>query len=136
MHSINATILRKEDVTEKLEWLFQKTAHPDFVIASTSLLIQNGWDSSSCRHADISTDYFGGGGSQYASYFEPNKPIQHFHDRAKGGAINSALNLIGVPPKEDRDLFDVLELTRYRKYEDLTPYESEPNDDQQESQTP
>lgn len=130
MHSINATILRRENVPEKLEWLFHKTAHPDFVIASTSLLIQNGWDNSCCRHADISTDYFGGGGSQYASYFEPNKPIQHFHDRAKGGAINSALNLIGVPPKEGMDLFDVLELTRYRKYEDLIP--NEPNNDEQE----
>jgi hypothetical protein len=124
MHSINATILRKEDVPEKYSYLFRKTAHPDFFIAATSLLVQHGWDNSSCRHADISTDYFGGAGSQYASYFEPDTLTRHFPDRTKGGAINSALDLLGVPPMEGRDLFDVLELSRFRNYEDLTPNET------------
>lgn len=123
MHSINATIIRKEDVPEGYHRLFKSTAHPDFAIASTGLLIQHGWDNTTCKHADISTDYFGGSGSQYASFHEPERPLRHFPDLTKGGAINAALSLLGVPQQEGKDLFDVLGLSRFRQYEDLTPIE-------------
>lgn len=124
MHSINATIVRKDDIPNEHHHLFRKTAHPDFAIASTALIVQAGWDNNSCRHVEISTDYFGGSGSQYASYHGVNEVPRHFPDNTKGGAINSALELLGVPYSKDHDLFDVLGLSRFREYEDLTPSES------------
>lgn len=73
------------------------------------------------RHVDISTDYSGGAGSQYASYSAPGFDVRHFPDRTKGGAINAALSLLDVPEEDGMDLFDVLGLSRFRDFTFLEP---------------
>ncbi len=127
-HCISATIMHIDDVPQEQERLFRKTNHPEFYIASTVELVRAGWDNSASKHADISTDYFGGSGTQYASYSEADGSVKHFSDSTKGGAVNTALALLKVPKEEGKDLFDVLGLSRYRCEEDLTPYIPDPND--------
>lgn len=66
----------------------------------------------------VHTDYFGGAGTQSAS-FSYNKQHINFADSAKDGAINEALNLLGVKKISDMDLFDSIGLGYFRENDDI-----------------
>lgn len=59
----------------------------------------------------IETDYFGGIGEQFASYYDNGKKVLH------EVRINEALAYLGVQPKADLDAFDTLNLSEYRNSE-------------------
>lgn len=124
-HAINATIMRSDVVPERHRRLFFSLRNPEYAIASTTNVVRSGMDISSIEHVDISTDYSGGFGSQYASYSHPDAPVMHFPDKTQGGAINTALALLDVPEEEGKDLFDALGLGKFRNYRELEPINEE-----------
>ncbi|WP_452222087.1 hypothetical protein [Lacinutrix salivirga] len=63
------------------------------------------------KFALIQTDYFGGIGEQYASYFEDERKI------LSEVGINEALKSLGVKTKDNQDEFDALNLGEYRESE-------------------
>jgi hypothetical protein len=66
------------------------------------------------RYALISTDYFGGSGSQQAAVYEDDRVLMP----AVAGGINAALRLLGVQRGPLKDEFDAINLSRYRSFED------------------
>jgi hypothetical protein len=70
--------------------------------------------------AKISTDYFGGFGSQTAKLFVDNK-IEYEGDSELHGPspINDVLKRMGIVRKEGMDEFDIIGLGNYRTNEDF-----------------
>lgn len=68
------------------------------------------------------TDYFGGCGEQDAQHFSINNKYfpTHFPDNTKGGAINKALQLLGVTIVDGcHDEFESVGLHKYRSNYDF-----------------
>lgn len=63
------------------------------------------------KFALIQTDYFGGIGEQYVSYFENERKI------LSEVGVNEALKSLGVKTKDNQDEFDALNLGEYRESE-------------------
>jgi hypothetical protein len=119
-HNIYAVIARRGDLSEEQKRFFRDTGHPEFMIASLDHLVSHDIRLPSPR-VQIITDYFGGCGTQEATFFD-GKETHRFVDNTKGGAINAALTMLGVPHgQEQEDRFDVLDLTRFRSNDDLAP---------------
>jgi hypothetical protein len=80
--------------------------------------------------ANISTDYFGGCGSQSAEFFVNGTLICDF-DSDKGDAepINRALRQMGVEAEKDMDEFDTVGLGHYRSNRDFVEEADDEEDD-------
>lgn len=72
-------------------------------------------------YASISTDYFGGFGSQEAEVFENGSIIFEANDEFDFHItpINSALRLLGIISKDNMDEFDTIGLGNYRNNSDF-----------------
>lgn len=66
------------------------------------------------RYALISTDYFGGTGTQQAAVYEAGQTLMP----ATPGGINAALRLLGVRRGLLTDEFDTIGLGRHRSFDD------------------
>lgn len=115
-HNLYAIVVRTKDLTAAQAERFRSTAHEDFMIASTDVGDELRL---TMPRVQLSTDYFGGAGEQTATYLDEKGPHTSFGDSTRGGAINAALKLLGVPPTTGMDLFDVIGLGRIRKNRDL-----------------
>lgn len=133
-HHIFAVVVREEDVDPSERKYFKHAEKDGFLLISSSsaLLHKVNLD---IRRVQLMTDYFGGVGEQEASYFDENNVSTNFEDNTSGGAINSALAMLGVEPDGDKDRFDTIGLGRYRSDEDLQTHlfnedipENEPDD--------
>lgn len=118
-HCIYAIVVRTKDLSSVQVEHFRKTTHADFMIISSGAAVVNNLQLNMPR-VQLSTDYFGGSGEQEATFFDEKGPCMSFGDRTRGGAINAALKMLGVPPSETCDLFDVLGLGGFRSEQDLS----------------
>ena len=108
-------IIKKEDAP-KVGGHFLPTKVEDILIGSLNLN-----EGVSCRRVEISTDYFGGGGEQWAMFHDADGSKVEFQDEVAGGAINSALAMLGIDQADGMDLFDTVGIGAFRSEYDLDP---------------
>lgn len=116
MHCINICITKKENLIENADYCELKQG---FVAVYDNQIKPNS------DYADVSTDYFGGCGEQFATLHKGGKVVEL-------PKINDALKELGVI-KEDHDEFDAINLGWYRTNEDFfekeeTNYDEESDD--------
>lgn len=121
-HCLYAIVVRSEDVDPKHAKHFVPSKKEGFMVISPAFALKHKVPME-MRRVQFMTDYFGGFGEQEASYFDEDGKITHFPDSTIGGAINSALALLGVEREGSHDQFDVIGLGQYRQNEDLHPHE-------------
>lgn len=119
-HHLYAIVVRDEDIKPSDLPYFVRSSKEGFSIIAPAMALKHRVNTD-VRRVQLMTDYFGGSGTQEAAYFDANGLITHFPDRTKGGAINGALELLGVRSEDGNDLFDAIGLGRYRSPEDLHP---------------
>lgn len=127
-HCLFAIVVRSEDVKPEHIKHFVPSKKEDFLIISPAFAMKHSVPID-MRRVQLMTDYFGGHGQQEASYFDAHGRISHFPDNKEGGAINSALAMLGVEQENENDQFDVIGLGKYRSEEDLHPDHEQDHDD-------
>lgn len=127
MHSISIYILRKEELRDhKIDALFlSKTNKISFTELESGILATTHIPNlkkfmKNKKIANITTDYFGGFGSQRARLYENGKLVydgdsEYYKDvNHKDQPINDVLKMLGVIPIGGMDEFDTIGLGKYR----------------------
>ncbi len=122
-HHLDAIVVRDGDINPKDQRWFVRSKLDGFSLIAPHIALKRKVTLPQ-RRVQLATDYFGGLGSQQATYMAPNVK-KYFPDKTKGGAINAALGLLGVPPEGELDRFDMIGLGKYRSNDDIEPYEPE-----------
>lgn len=121
-HHLYAIAVRDEDIKLSDKEYFVRSKQDGFSLISPTVALRHNVQLSMPR-VQLSTDYFGGNGTQQATFVDRDNKKHHFSDTTKGGAINMALELLGVQPKDGEDHFDAIGLGKFRNNEALHPPE-------------
>jgi hypothetical protein len=95
--------------TEKLGLAFE---HHSQIIGDTPVLLHFAKVMGLTTYALVQTEYFGGTGTQFATVWESG--VRTMPAKEGNGVINSALERIGVVPRDGKDAFDTIGLGTYR----------------------
>lgn len=129
MHCISVYLIRKSDLRdEKIDNILEDKSGNEIVwtemncdiLATTHIPDRENFGKGKMI-AKISTDYFGGSGSQRAKLFVDNKIEYEADDEYDYSLrpINEVLKKIGIVGKEGMDEFDTIGLGNYRTNEDF-----------------
>lgn len=129
MHCISVYLIRKSDLRdEKIDNILEDKSENEIVwtemycdILATTQIPDKEIFGKGKMIASISTDYFGGMGSQSAKLFIDNK-IEYEEDDEYDYSlrpINTVLKKMGIVRKDGMDEFDMIGLGNYRTNEDF-----------------
>jgi len=129
MHCISVYLIRKSDLRdEKIDNILEDKSQNEIVwtkmesdILATTHIPNIKVFGKEKMIAKISTDYFGGSGSQRAKLFVDNKIEYEADDEYnyRLSPINDVLKKMGIVRKEGMDEFDTIGLGNYRTNEDF-----------------
>jgi hypothetical protein len=126
-HCISIFLVKKQDIRgEKIDTIIDgKESEVKFtelgedILATTFIPNVKEWGKDKMV-ARITTDYFGGIGSQSAKLFDNGKKVYDEDDEfSKTSPINDVLKLMGIKSKSGMDEFDTVGLGKYRSNSDF-----------------
>lgn len=116
-HCISAYIAKYDDLAPHVEGLI-RLPH-DYALVPAMFILGNLWEKID-KIAHVNTNYFGGAGTQGATYWENGEEKFHFYqdeydeETLFSSPINTALRMMGVVKDPDMDEFDTINLGHYR----------------------
>ena len=129
MHCVSVYLVRKSDLrNEKIDNILEDKSESEICwtkmdsgILATARIPDRERFGKGKTIAEISTDYFGGSGSQRAKLFVDNKIEYEADDEYDYNLrpINDVLKKMGIARKEGMDEFDTIGLGNYRTNEDF-----------------